>query len=289
MSYADVLQKRARMIFKTKVAGSDSEETKYKKIKNILPTISSKNVKLLRASVPNFDFINVSHQKKAKQSARRQPYLFPHNTVPVVHTVDSTHSGGNSNKHPHNSVPVVHTVDSIHSGVPTGVPRAKPSTQRGVPTGVPRTKPSTQRGAPTGVPSAKPSTIQVLVRRQRVKLSASLVIKQQQHPLRPCQKQHVNATSQSLQYQHSLPYRSRVSFGIITLPRQRPQTHQHHAYRAQNTIIDSYKVAIEVHEQNKYAAIDSGASGTFIQTTIKVNAMIQLLLQSVLVVQTKVL
>ena len=81
--------------------------------------------------------------------------------------------------------------------------------------------------------------------------------------VQPCRKQHVNATNQSLQYRHSLPNRSRFSFGIITLPRQQPQTHQHHAHRAQNTIIDSYKVAMEVHEQYKYAAIDSGASGNF--------------------------
>ena len=140
--------------------------------------------------------------------------------------------------HPHNTVPVVRTVDSNHSGVPTGVPSAKPSTQ------------PTERYVP------------VLVPRQRVKPSASLVTKQQQ-PLRPCRKQHVSVTSQSRQYRHSLPNGSRVSFGIITLPRQRPQTHQHHAYRAQNTIIDSYKVAMEVHEQHKYTAINSGASGNF--------------------------
>lgn len=47
----------------------------------------------------------------------------------------------------------------------------------GVPTGAPNTTPSTQHGVPTGVSSTKPST---LVRYQRVDLSESLVIKQQQ-------------------------------------------------------------------------------------------------------------
>ena len=89
------------------------------------------------------------------------------------------------------------------------------------------------------------------IRRQRV------VTKQ----LQPYRKQHVSTTSQSLAYQRSLPNRSRVSFGITALPQQ--QSHQHHAYRAQNTTIDSYKVAMEVHQQHKYAAINSGASGNF--------------------------
>ena len=81
-------------------------------------------------------------------------------------------------------------------------------------------------------------------------------------------KNQVKADSQSIQYQKSLPSKSRVSFGIITLPRQRTQRHQHHAYRAQNTIIDSSKVAMEAHEQHQYAAIDSSASGHF--DTIKI-------------------
>ena len=51
-------------------------ETNSEKIKNILPKISSKNiilkissknVKLLRPSVPNFDFITVRHQKKKQR------------------------------------------------------------------------------------------------------------------------------------------------------------------------------------------------------------------------------
>ena len=73
----------------------------------------------------------------------------------------------------------------------------------------------------------------------------------------------MNATRQSLQYRHSLPNRLRVSFGIIALPRQRPQTCQHHTYQAQNTIIDSYKVAMKVNGQHHYVAMDSGASGNF--------------------------
>ena len=55
---------------------SDTQETNCKKIKNILPKILSRKVKLLRPSVPNFDFETVRHQKKAKQSTRRQAYLF---------------------------------------------------------------------------------------------------------------------------------------------------------------------------------------------------------------------
>ena len=89
------------------------------------------------------------------------------------------------------------------------------------------------------------------IRRQRV------VTKQ----LQPCRKQHVSTTNQSLKYRRSLPNRSRVLFGITALSQQ--QTHQYHAYRVQNTIIDSYKVAMEVHQQHQYAAIDSGASGNF--------------------------
>ena len=86
---------------------------------------------------------------------------------------------------------------------------------------------------------------------------------QQQQQLRPCRKQHVSTASQSLEYWNSLPTGSRVSFGIAApiLPQQ--QTHQRHAYQAQNTIIDSHKVAMEVHQQHQYAAINSGASSHF--------------------------
>ena len=71
----------------------------------------------------------------------------------------------------------------------------------------------------------------------------------------------MSTTSQSLKYRRSLPNISSVSFGITALPRQ--QTHQRHAYRAQNTIIDSHKVAMEVHQQHQYAVINSSASSHF--------------------------
>ena len=160
-------------------------------------------------------------------------------------------------KPPTNNFPNVHlSIHSrnVHVDSILGVPTVVPSTQHGTPTSVP-VVPSTQHGTPTSVPS------RLVRRRQRVAQSTALVTQQQ--PLRPCRKQHVNTNSQSIQYRRCLPTRPRVAFGIITLPRQRPQGPQHHAYRAQNTIIDSHKVAKEAHEQHQYAAIDSGASGHF--------------------------
>ena len=87
LSYADMLRKRSATLSNAdtdikpatkRLIYSYSEETKNEKIKHV----SSKNVKLFRPSVPNFDFITVRHQEKAKlcpnfdlitkQSARRQ-------------------------------------------------------------------------------------------------------------------------------------------------------------------------------------------------------------------------
>ena len=167
----------------------------------------------------------------------------------ILLTIASTnfpnvHLGGSIQQN--RNVHVDSRLDSI-PGVQTGTPTSVPSRLYSI-LGVPN-------GTPTNVPSR-------LVRhRQRVNQYAALVTKQQ--PLQPCRKHQVKADSQSIQYQRSLPPRSTVSFGIITLPQQRSQRQQYHAYRAQNTIIDSYKVAMEAHEQHKYAAIDSGASGHF--------------------------
>ena len=80
---AEEQQKRVRVIFTAKVA----EETKYKKIENILPKILSKNIivchqeKILSENVivchqEKILSKNVilCHQEKAKQSALQQPY-----------------------------------------------------------------------------------------------------------------------------------------------------------------------------------------------------------------------
>ena len=108
------------MILKLLRLLAHQKETTYKKTKNILPKISSKN-------------IIVRNQEKAKQSAGRQPNqpcqqkAKEQNTVPNIHPQTTVLV----------VVPVVH-VDSTHS-VPTGVSSTKPSTQQGVPTGVPST------------------------------------------------------------------------------------------------------------------------------------------------------
>ena len=49
------------------------------------------------------------------------------------------------------------------------------------------------------------------------------------------------------------------------MTRQQPHLHRHKAYRAQNTIIDSHQVAMEVHQQHciRYVAVNSGASSHF--------------------------
>ena len=99
--------------------------------------------------------------------------------------------------------------------------------------------------------------------------SSIIATKQRQRPLRPCQKQHVGTAIQFLEYLNSPQNGFRVSFGITApkLPQQR--THQRHAYRAQNTIIDSRKVVIEVHQQHQYTAVNSGASSHFYPTKYK--------------------
>ena len=77
----------------------DSEETKYKKIKNILPKISSKTSNYF-ARQSRISIISMCATRKKAKERNTVPNMNPHNTVPVVHTADSTHSG-NSNMHPH--------------------------------------------------------------------------------------------------------------------------------------------------------------------------------------------
>ena len=83
------------------------------------------------------------------------------------------------------------------------------------------------------------------------KITPSLLIENKisNEPLKPCQKQHMSTTSQSLEYRSSLPDQSRVSFST-TAPITRQQPHLFKAYQEQNTIIDSHCVAKEVHQQH---------------------------------------
>ena len=59
----------------------------------------------------------------------------------------------------------------------------------------------------------------------------------------------MSTTSQSIQYRQQLSGKTRVSF-VTTDPmiQQHVPRHQPCAYRAQNTIIDSHRVAMEIHE-----------------------------------------
>ena len=80
-------------------------------------------------------------------------------------------------------------------------------------------------------------------------------------PLKLCQKQHVSNTSQSIEHRSSLPDGLRVLFSTTT-PILQQQPHLCKAHQAQNTIIDSHSVAIEVHKQHciQYTAVNSGSS-----------------------------
>ena len=242
LSTIDEQQKYVRTLSKVATETKCNFATANNKIENILPKISSKNV------LPKIFSKNIISRISSKNVKSSRASNFE-KTVRVLNFLNVPNLVSNFPNVP--KFPNVPTV-SIH-----GEPSTKPST-------VPSTKPTVLiHGEPSTVPSivagTKPSK---LVHRQRV---ASLVTKQQQQPLRPCWKRQVNINSQSLQYQKSLPTRTKVSFGIITLPQT--QTQQLQAYRAQNTIIDSYKVAMEIHEQHQYAAIDSGASSHFYPTT----------------------
>ena len=90
------------------------------------------------------------------------------------------------------------------------------------------------------------------------------ISKSQLLQLQPCRKQHVSMSSQTPEYQSRLLGQSSVSFDTTTPPQHR-WLQLRKALHVQNTAIDSYQVAVEVHKQHKVrdVAVDSGASSNF--------------------------